>query len=109
MSDFIEHLKELLQGMGAISVRRMFGGHGVFRDKLMFGLIADDVLYLKADAELEPRFRAENLAAFEYNKNGKLLQMSYFMAPDEFYEDPEVAQLWASLAWDAARRARKMK
>lgn len=65
MSDPTEHLKELLQGFDTISVRRMFGGYGVFRDQLVFGLFAGDVLYLKADAELEPRFRAANLDAFE--------------------------------------------
>lgn len=107
MSNFVEHLKTLLERIGPISVKRMFGGHGVFRDSLMFGLIADDVLYLKADAELEARFHAEGLGQFEYNKNGKVVKMSYFLAPEEFYEDPEVAERWALLAWEAARRAKK--
>lgn len=107
MSEFVDHLKGLLEGLGPVSVKRMFGGHGIFRDGLMFGLIADELLYLKADAELAPRFEAENLHPFEYNKNGKVMKMSYFQAPEEFYEDPEVAEEWALLAWEAARRSKR--
>ena len=48
-ASFIEHVKETLAGLGPVSVRRMFGGAGVFADGVMFALIADDALYLKAD------------------------------------------------------------
>ena len=48
-SDFVEHLLELLAGFGTTQARRMFGGVGIFRDDLMFGLVSGDVLYLKAD------------------------------------------------------------
>jgi len=31
----------------------MVGGHGIFFDGLMFGLVADSILYLKVDKEIE--------------------------------------------------------
>ena len=49
---FHEFVIELFAPMGPVSVKRMFGGAGVFRDGLMFALIADDTLFLKTDAAL---------------------------------------------------------
>ncbi len=42
-----------MAGFGPVTVRPMFGGAGIFRDGLMFALIADEVLYLKADERPE--------------------------------------------------------
>ena len=44
---FIELLVDTLSGLGPVSVRRMFGGAGVYADGVMFGLVADDTLYLR--------------------------------------------------------------
>ena len=42
---FVEFLKDTMRGLGPVSVRRMFGGAGIYADGVMFGLIADDTLY----------------------------------------------------------------
>ncbi len=63
---FIELLKDVLSGLGPVSVRRMFGGAGVYADGVMFGLIADDTLYLKADDETKGTFEAEGLGPYGY-------------------------------------------
>ena len=46
---FAAHLEDLFAPLGAIKIRRMFGGAGLYCGGLMFGLVFDDVLYLKAD------------------------------------------------------------
>ena len=107
MSEFVNYLKETMAGFGQVSSRRMFGGHGLFHDGLMFGLIADDVLYLKADSESREMFTERRLDAFEYSKQGKILKMSYFRAPEEMLDDPDEAVQWARIAYDAALRAKK--
>ena len=53
---FHEFVMELFTPMGPVSVRRMFGGAGVFKDGLMFALLSDDVIYLKTDAALRAAF-----------------------------------------------------
>ena len=53
MDEFVNYLHEVFKAFGPIHTRRMFGGHGVFHEGLMFGLVADGVLYLKADTETE--------------------------------------------------------
>lgn len=109
MSEFVEFLKDTLSVIGAIGARKMFGGYGLFHDGLMIGLVADDVLYLKADRETQAAFVERGLTAFEYVKNGKPMQMSYYLAPESIYDDPDEAKRWASLAYAAARRAKRPK
>lgn len=46
-------------GRGEIRSRRMFGGHGIYRDDLMFAIVADDVLYLKAEDKSEVACRTQ--------------------------------------------------
>lgn len=46
---FLELVLEKLALLGAVTGKSMFGGFGVFHDNEMFGLISNDVLYLKAD------------------------------------------------------------
>jgi len=105
MSEFVEYLAEVFQDFGAIRSRRMFGGYGIYHDNLMFGLVADDVLYLKVDAQSVTQFDDMGLKPFEYMKNGKAMKMSYYMAPEAIFDDPDVAKEWAQLAFDAALRS----
>ena len=49
MNQFADYLNEVFGQFGPIRVQRMFGGFGLYRDELMFALVADNVLYLKAD------------------------------------------------------------
>lgn len=107
MSEFSEHLVEVFKSFGPVRARPMFGGHGVYHQDLMFGLIADDVLYLKADAQTVDQFTERGLAPFTYVKNGKPMKMSYYAAPEEIFDEPEAARAWATLAFGAALRGRK--
>ena len=104
-SEFAAYVVEIMQSVGPVYSKHMFGGHGIFLEGLMFGLIADKTLYLKVDKESKPDFTDLGLEAFSYNKNGKEMKMSYFQAPEEALEDMEVMNLWANKAYSAAIRA----
>lgn len=71
MSEFVNYLHEVFALSGPIQARRMFGGHGLFRDGLMFGLVADDVLYLKADAQSSTLFESRGLTPFAFVAKSK--------------------------------------
>ena len=107
MSQYVAFLEEVFEQFGPIHPRRMFGGYGLFHKGLMFGLVADDVLYLKADETLAPVFEERELDQFQYEKLGKTFKMSYFMAPEEIFEDPAEAKAWALRSYEAALRAKK--
>ena len=87
----------------------MFGGYGVYHQGVMFALVADEELYLKVDQETVDQFLASSLDAFEYHKNGKQFKMSYHKAPDEIFDDPDIAQYWANLGFEAALRSAAKK
>lgn len=107
MSQFVEYLSEVFAQLGPIQSRKMFEGYGVFYDGVMFGLVADDTLYLKADADTSKYFTERNLTPFEYDKAGKVMKMSYYLAPEEIYDDSEMAALWAKRAYEVAYRSKK--
>jgi len=108
-SEFVAYVVDLMQMIGPVSSRRMFGGSGFFLEGLMFALMADSTLYLKADKEIEHEFISKGLAAFTYNKKGKEFSMSYFQAPEEALESAEEMNLWANKAYSAALRAAARK
>jgi DNA transformation protein len=108
--ELIEFLKEQMAGFGPVSVRRMFGGAGLFRDGLMFALVVGDVLYLKADEASRGTFEAEGLEAFAYaTSKGRNTIMSFMRAPEICLDDPDEMTRWCRLAFDAALRAKAPK
>jgi DNA transformation protein len=109
-SEFVEYLLELLTPLGGVGARAMFGGHGLYRDGLMFGLVAGDVLYLKTDAGNRASFEALGLAPFAYQRTGKpAIVMSYHRAPEDALEDSELMCQWVREACAAARRSASKK
>jgi DNA transformation protein len=101
-----DYLHELFAEFGAVQVRRMFGGAGVYADGLMFALVSDGVIYLKADLDSVPAFERESCAPFQYDtKTGKRAIMSYWRMPERLYDDTEELAQWAQRALAAARRS----
>jgi DNA transformation protein len=109
MSDFIDYLLELLAPLKNVRSREMFGGYGIFKEDLMFGLVADEVLYLKVDQETIPGYEAQGLGPFVYEKKGKKMAMSYYQAPEEAMDSSSDLCEWAERAYRAALRAKKQK
>ncbi len=107
---YIDFLKDQLAGLGSVTVRRMFGGAGVYCHGVMFGLIADDTLYLKADGASRTDFEAEGMEPFTYQaKDGRNTVMSYWRAPERLYDEPEEMLAWAGKALAVAQRASQPK
>jgi DNA transformation protein len=103
-----DHIREIFSAFGPVSVRRMFGGAGIYADGLMFALVADGIIYLKAGPQNEADFEREGLPSFTYAAgNGKRAVMSYRRMPDRLYDDPDELVHWARGALAAARYALK--
>lgn len=106
MCQFTHFLHEVFHDFGSIHFRKMFGGHGLYHAGVMIALVADDTLYLKADKATAVHFIERGLSAFEYNRAGKQVKMSYFLAPEDIYDAPEEARYWANMAYEAALRSK---
>ena len=104
-SEFIEFILEQMAGFGPVSARRMFGGHGFFRDGLMFAIVSDEVLYFKVDDVNRADFTGRGLEPFYYDKQGRAQVISYYQAPEEVFEDDSEMRRWAESGYGAALRA----
>ncbi len=106
---------EVLDPLGDIRIRNMFGGAGVYYRDLMFGLIASETLHLKADDINKSAFEEEGMTQFLYEappkdgKEGRKVSMSYWEIPDRLYDEPEELIEWAKAAIEAATRNQKAK
>lgn len=89
----------------SLRVRRMFGGHGLYRDNLMFAIIIQEKLYLKSDDLNRDQFETAGLQPFTYESRGKRVTIRYYEAPPDVFDDSETMQAWAESAFAAASRA----
>jgi DNA transformation protein len=105
--EFRELIAERLASLGGVAVRRMFGGAGVFCGDVMFGLVDDDVLYLRVDAGNRDAFLAAGSEPFTYERGGgRRVALGYYRAPDHLLDDDEELTAWAKRALAAALRVR---
>lgn len=111
LSEFEAFLIDHLEGLGVVSVRRMFGGAGVYASGVMFGLIADDRLYLKTDQTLRSELEEMGSEAFIWVRpsDGKQVDMGYVSLPETAMDDTEEAVLWCRKAVDVALKAKAAK
>lgn len=108
-SEFIDFLTEVFEEFGPIEARKMFGGYGIYHDGIMFGLVENNTLYLKADDSTKEHFQSRGLPQFDYARQGKQVKLSYYRAPDVIFDDREEAAKWASLAYEAALSSLRKK
>ena len=102
----LEFIRELFVEFGPVTVRRMFGGAGLYADGVMFALVSGGQIYLKANAATVPGFEREGCGPFEYgSKTGKRAIMSYWRLPDRLYDDTDELARWARAALAVALKA----
>jgi DNA transformation protein and related proteins len=102
-------LKALFEPFGPVTVRRMFGGAGVYAEGLCFAIEADGEVFLKADALSQPSFSAAGSAPFTYVMKGKPKSMSFWRLPEIAHDEADELRRWAGLGVEAARRAAEAK
>ncbi len=108
-------IQEVLEPLGHVRIRNMFGGAGVYYGDLMFGLIASETLHFKADDINKGAFEDEGMPQFLYEappkdgKEGRKISMSYWEIPDRLYDEPDELIEWAKEAIEAATRNQKAK
>ena len=107
--EFLTYIADQFVFFRPVHIRRMFGGSGIFCDGIMFGLIADDTVYLKSGAENLDDFEHENKPPFTYEGKNKPIQMSYHRLADRILEDSEELAQWAQKAFNVARVAKSKK
>jgi len=106
--EFIDYVIDQLSTWGDVSARKMFGGAGLYCDGVMFGLIADDVAYLKVDDSNRKDFVKAGSSPFNpYPDKVKTAVMSYYEIPADVVENPDQLAEWAQRSLAVARKKKK--
>lgn len=101
---------ELLDEIEGIAVKRMFGGAGLYREGVMFALLAYGAIWLRAD----PAFAADLEALgsegrFATKTGDRTAHLPYWRLPDGALDDPQQAAALARRASAAALRLAPLK
>ena len=100
-----EGLKALFEPFGSVTVKRMFGGSGIYAEGLCFAIELKGEVFLKTDALSRADFSAAGSTPFVYVAKGKLRPTSYWSLPAAAHEDDDELRRWATTGLEAARRA----
>lgn len=109
--DFTDYAVELIAGFGKVEIRRMFGGAGVYRNGVGFGILDDDTFFLKADAALGAELKKQGSKPWVYSvkKDGTVRDIAYWSLPASAADDPEEAVALAKRSFAIAAQAAKDK
>jgi len=107
--DYLDYLHDLFSAFAPVTTRAMFGGYGIYRDGTIVGIVVEEAIYLKVDAQTRAAFEAAGSAPFVYEAKGKRVPMSYWSVPEDALDSPQEFRPWAQRAWEAALRKPKPK
>ncbi len=108
LSEYVATLCEMMAPLGDVRARRMFGGYGLSIDGLTFALVADEILYFKADDVNRESFAELGLEPFRPMPD-KPTTLSYYPPPDSALDDRDELLPWARSGFEAALRAAAKK
>lgn len=101
-----DFLIDLFSEFGPVTIRPMFSGFGISADGINFALALRSGLYLRADDETIPRFKAEGSSPFQYQTRARTVTVNtYWQLPARLYDDPLELSGWARAALAVAERA----
>ena len=99
-------IEEIFAGLGPVTIKRLFGGQGIYHRGVIVGAVMGEEVLLKADAETEPQFLAAGATQWTYEfKSGKTIRMPYWTIPADAFDDADQLAMWVKLAFAAGCRA----
>jgi DNA transformation protein len=93
---FEGRIRERLSPLGEVTLRPLFGGHGVYWRETIFAIVSRGRLYFKADDESRGDFVSRGMGSFRPNDWQTLT--SYYELPPEVLADAEALLSWAKEA-----------
>lgn len=95
---FKDYVIDQLGLLGFVTIKKMFGGVSIYHSGLIFGLLADDILYFKVDDSNRPDYEQAGMEPFRPGFMTKPMAMPYYEVPVEIIEDKERLADWARKA-----------
>ena len=104
--NYKSYVEEQFSAFGQVNFKKMFGGYGIFKDGIMFGMISPgDIFRMRADEQNVDDFKTEGMKQFP--SHGGKKGMPYWDVPVHVLEDQDELKLWAEKSLAAAIHAKK--
>jgi DNA transformation protein and related proteins len=105
--EFALELADHMDSVPGVFTRRFFGGTAFVSEGVQFAFMFDGSLYFRVDDESRAQYLARGAKPFTYQGKSKTVNVaSYFEAPSDIIEDPELLSGWAGAAYRAALGAK---
>lgn len=93
-SDFTQFVLDQLSGWGNVSIKKMFGCVALYQDHSAFGIIANDVVYLKVDDSNKTKFIESGSVPLKPFKSNTTV-LSFYNIPVDILEDSDTFIKWS--------------
>jgi len=100
--ELIDSIFTRLNYLDDITSRSMFGGYGICQNQLIFGLISEGALYLRANEKLEQIFIDDKMKQLNYLNRGIPILMRYYLVDSVLWNDGDKFKMFVDLALQAA-------
>ena len=102
-------IEEMFQSLGGITIRRMFGGKGIYFEGVIIAVELRGELMLKGDATVAPDYESAGAKQWTYvhSRHGKTVAMPYWTLPDGAADGADEMTPWARKAYEAGVRSGK--
>ena len=102
--EYVTYVLDQLEGLGTITVKKMFGGAGLYLDSLFFALVSDDVLYFKVDNSNRQDYENAGMEPFRpFGEKSHI--MHYYEVPIDVLDDRDQLKVWVDKALLVAKLA----
>jgi DNA transformation protein len=110
-SGFPDYVQELIAGFGKVEVKRMFGGAALYRNGVGFGILDDDVFFIKADKAFGAELKRRGCKPWVYSiaKDGSVRDIAYWSLPDTAADDGDEAVGLVRRSFEVAKLAAEAK
>lgn len=106
---FVDYVVDTLSAFGEIKSKSMFGGHGIYKDGVIVGLIIEDELFFKVDESNKQDYIDHNSSPFSYDRGDKVISMSYWRVPLDILEDSDPLGIWVEKSFEASQKVKRKK
>lgn len=105
---YLDSVVQTLNAARPVTYRKMFGGAGIYQDRVLFACVDNDRLYFKVDDQTQLKYEALGRQQFIYDP-ATGASMPYFELPEDVYADPGKLAEWIDESVEAARRRKAKK
>lgn len=102
----IVRAKRQLSPLGEISSRSQFGGYSLSVESVVFALVSEGDLYLRACEEVKPYIIERKMEPLLFTRRGIPVALDYYRVDDPLWEEPEQLLALSKLCLKGAQQQR---